>query len=213
MKNKTYASVILDALQNLEFVCGLKQIREYRKDDVTALVEGLTSYCKRIHWMTVNRLEIIFYKGMRGEYGQFYHINEMTLSTWIRQYFENNRNQIGKEISYMQKDSEISDDEKQYWIEKGKERFRDLFNKSRESGVMVSLDEFAPYWFERMQNKGLLDVSKYDVTDQIDLFRKHLRLAGKDYSESVLKAKSNDLVWKMFLQDCINKKIDLTEYI
>ena len=112
MKNRK--KIIIEALLNLEFVSGLKQIREYSKDDMERLVDGLDRFVCTFKWLNNQRLETILSKGMRGEYGQFYHINEMTVSGWVKGYFESNKQQIIKEIAYTHEETQITDEEKHY---------------------------------------------------------------------------------------------------
>jgi len=213
MKNRK--KIIIEALLNLEFVSGLKQIREYSKDDMERLVDGLDRFVGTFNWLNNQRLETILTKGMRGEYGQFYHINEMTVSGWVKGYFESNKQQIIKEIAYTQEETEISDEEKHYWIQMGKERFKELFNKCKETGFIMGLgvDEFPPYWIDKMAKSGVLRLDDYNMDSYKDKAKKVLRLAGLDYSDTVLQAKANDIIWKEFIKDCIDNEIDLTKLI
>lgn len=215
MKTKNRRTIILEALQSLEFVCGLKQIREYSKENVMALVDGLELFCSKFAWLNNSRLESILHKGMRGEYGQFYHINEMTLSGWIKGYFESNKQVIIKEIAYTQEETEISEQEKKHWMELGKKRFTELFQKAKDTGLIpgLSIEEFPPYWISKLANSGVLRLEDYNMDEYKDKARKMLRLQGLDYSDSVLQAKANDVIWKEFIKDCIDKNIDLPKLI
>lgn len=215
MKTKNRKTIILEALENLEFVCGLKQIRDYSKEDLLRLVEGLESFCSKIQWLNNGRLETIMQKGMRGEYGQFFHINEMTLANWIKSYFESNKQVIIKEIAYTQEETEISQEEKDYWMELGKKRFIELFEKAKRTGLIdgLGVDGFPPYWITKLSNSGILRLENYNMDQYKDKARKMLRVSGLDYSESVLQAKANDVIWKEFLKDCIDNEIDLTKMI
>jgi hypothetical protein len=215
MKTKNRKTIILEALQNLEFVCGLKQIRDYSKEDLLRLVDGLELFCSKIQWLTNGRLETILQKGMRGEYGQFYHINEMTLSGWVKSYFESNKQVIIKEIAYNEKETEISEEEKAYWIQLGKERFITLFEKAKSTGLIdgLGVDGFPPYWISKLANTGVLKLENYNMDEYKDKARKMLRIQGLDYSDSVLQAKANEVIWKEFIKDCIDNEIDLTKMI
>jgi hypothetical protein len=215
MKTKNRKTIILEALQNLEFVCGLKQIRDYSKEDLLRLVEGLESFCSKIQWLNNGRLETIMQKGMRGEYGQFFHINEMTLANWVKSYFESNKQIIIKEIAYTQEETEISQEEKEYWMELGKKRFIELFEKAKATGLIdgLGVDGFPPYWITKLANLGVLRLENYNMDQYKDKARKMLRVSGLDYSEYVLQAKANDVIWKEFLKDCIDNEIDLTKMI
>jgi hypothetical protein len=211
MKNRK--EVIIKALLNLEFICGLKQIREYSKEDLNRLVDGLERFVGTFNWLNNQRLETILSKGMRGEYGQFYHINEMTVSGWIKGYFESNKQQIIKEIAYVKDEIEPTEEEKLYWINLGKERFKELFNYAKKTGIIpgLSLKDFPVYWYDKMVNKDVLKPEKYTVDRE--KAKKDLRLANEDYSELSIEAKVKDLVWREFIKDCIDNEIDLAKMI
>jgi hypothetical protein len=215
MKTKNRKTIIIEALENLEFICGLKQIRDYSKEDLLRLVDGLESFCSKIQWLSNGRLETILQKGMRGEYGQFYHINEMTLSGWVKSYFESNKQVIIKEIAYNEKETEISEEEKAYWMQLGKERFITLFEKAKTTGLIdgLGVDGFPPYWISKLANTGVLRLENYNMDEYKDKAKKMLRIQGLDYSDSVLQAKANEVIWKEFIKECIDNEIDLTKMI
>ena len=48
---------ILNHLQKMEFVCGLKQFKEYKEQDATELIECLNDLFRKFGWMTDERVD------------------------------------------------------------------------------------------------------------------------------------------------------------
>jgi hypothetical protein len=122
-KEKTKKEIILDACLNLEFVAGLKQFRDYSKEDKQRLIDCLSECTKAFLWLTNKRLEYILFNGIRGNYGDFYSLNERTLNQWINKYYESNKSNILIELNPKNEDDKLSDEEKEQWRQAGIKRF------------------------------------------------------------------------------------------
>jgi hypothetical protein len=90
--------MILTHLRKMEFVCGLKQFKEYKKEEANELLGCLSKLFGSYGWMTEDRVNYILHAGMRGQYGDFYHVNEKTVSVWINQYYAHHQSQIVQEV-------------------------------------------------------------------------------------------------------------------
>jgi hypothetical protein len=66
--------IILTHLRKMEFVCGLKQFKEYKKEEASELLGCLSKLFGSYGWMTEARVDYILHAGMRGQYGDFYHV-------------------------------------------------------------------------------------------------------------------------------------------
>ena len=212
MKTRTKKEIIFEACNNLEFIAGLKQFREYSKEDKQRLIDCLYEGIKSYKWLNEKRLEYILNHGLRGNYGEFYGLNERTLTQWINRYHESNKQQILLELQPIEKESEVSQEEKEYWIEMGKQRFKANWEKSK-SGNVPDLDEWAPYWYNKMVDKGVLVESRYNLDFVTDQQKKMLRLDRPFFGESELKASVRNKIWKLFILDCIKKGTDLSKMI
>ena len=149
--------IILTHLRKMEFVCGLKQFKEYKEQDATELIEGLSKLFGSYGWMTEARVDYILHAGMRGQYGDFYHVNEKTVSVWINQYYAHHQSQIVQEVQALNnKEKEPSNEEIAYWIEVGKQIFRDNYQYAKDTGFCRDIAEWGMNWFDKFQEKGIL---------------------------------------------------------
>ena len=203
--------IILPHLQKMEFVCGLKQFKEYSKDDGIQLLNCLNKLFTSYGWMTEERVDYILHAGMRGQYGDFYHVNEKTVSVWINQYYAHHQSQIVQEVQAMNNSHrEPSQEEIERWIEIGKQIFRDNYQHAKESGYCRDLSEWGGNWFNKFQEKGILKPWLYQVDEIEKDVRRELRLSTRYIDEVTVGAKSKNKIWKLFILESIkeDKKLD-----
>lgn len=207
--------VILNHLKRMEFVCGLKQFKEYDKSEAIELMNCLENLFRSFSWMNESRVDHILRYGLRGEYGEFYHVNERTVNGWINKYYQNNNSEIVREVIHRHHNQEKSttQEEIDYWINVGKQTFRDKFEESKKTGIVPHLSDWGIYWFARMKEKGILNPDDYPVNEIKHEVRKELRLTERFIEETTVNARAKNKVWKLFIKDCISKQIDLTQYI
>ena len=149
---------------------------------------------------------------MRGNYGDFYGLNERTLVQWVNKYYESNKQQIIMEIQAKEVEQELSNEEKDYWNEMGRKRFLRNWQKSK-GGHIPDLDEWAPYWYNKMVQKKLLIEERYDVEIISAEQKKMLRLDRPFFGESEVRSAVRNRIWKMFILECIQKGPDLSKLI
>jgi hypothetical protein len=211
-KEKTRKEIIFEAIERLEIVSGLKQINDYSKEKIQMLIDVLNDATKGYVWLTNNRLEYIMANGMRGNYGDFYGLNERTLVQWVNKYYESNKQQIIMEIQAKEVEQDLSNEEKDYWNEMGRKRFLRNWEKSK-GGHIPDLDEWAPYWYNKMIQKKLLIEERYDVEIISAEQKKMLRLDRPFFGESEVRSAVRNRIWKMFILECIQKGPDLSKLI
>lgn len=205
---------ILKHLQKMEFVCGLKQFKEYKKEDANELIECLHDLFKKFGWMTEERVDYILQAGMRGQYGDFYHVNEKTVNGWINQYYMHHQSQIVMEVqNASNKEKEPTAEEIAYWIEVGKNIFRENYQHAKDTGFCRDIAEWGINWFNKFQEKGILKPWTYNVEEIEQDVRKELRLTQKWVEESTVGAKSKNKIWKLFILESIREKRDLDKLI
>jgi NADH:ubiquinone oxidoreductase subunit E len=202
---------ILTHLQKMEFVCGLKQFKEYKEEDAKEILECLYKLFVSYGWMNDSRVDYILHAGMRGQYGDFYHVNEKTVNGWISQYYAHHQSQIVQEVQALNnQEKEASPEEIAYWIEIGKQIFRDNYEHAKETGYCKDLAEWGINWFYKFQEKGILKPWEFPVEEIETGVRRELRLSSKWIDESSVSAKSKNRLWKMFILESIkeNKNLD-----
>lgn len=202
---------ILTHLQKMEFVCGLKQFKEYKEEDAIELLNCLNKLFTSYGWMNESRVDYILHAGMRGQYGDFYHVNEKTVSVWINQYYAHHQSQIVQEVQAMNNSHrEPSQEEIERWIEIGKQIFRDNYQHAKESGYCRDLSEWGGNWFNKFQEKGILKPWLYEVDEIEKDVRRELRLTTRYIDEVTVGAKSKNKIWKLFILESIkeNKNLD-----
>jgi NADH:ubiquinone oxidoreductase subunit E len=205
---------ILTHLQKMEFVCGLKQFKEYKEEDAKEILECLYKLFVSYGWMNDSRVDYILHAGMRGQYGDFYHVNEKTVNGWISQYYAHHQSQIVQEVQALNnQEKEASPEEIAYWIEIGKQIFRDNYEHAKETGYCKDLAEWGINWFYKFQEKGILKPWEYPVEDIETGVRRELRLSSKWIDESSVSAKSKNRLWKMFILESIKEKRNLDKLI
>jgi len=207
-------ATILKHLQKMEFVCGLKQFKDYNQDEANELLKCLVDLFSKYGWMTEARVDYILQAGMRGHYGDFYHVNEKTVSVWINQYYAHHQSQIVQEVQALNnKEKEPTDEEIAYWIEIGKQIFRDNYQHAIETGFCRDLAEWGVNWFNKFQEKGILKPWEFNVENLESDVRKELRLTTRYVEESTVGAKTKNKIWKLFILDAIKNKKDLDKII
>ena len=205
---------ILKHLQKMEFVCGLKQFKEYKKEDANELIECLHDLFKKFGWMTEERVDYILQAGMRGQYGDFYHVNEKTVNGWINQYYMHHQSQIVMEVqNASNKEKEPSAEEIAYWIEIGKNIFRENYQHAKDTGFCRDISEWGVNWFNKFQEKGILKPWAYNVEEIEQEVRKELRLTKHWVEESTVGAKSKNKIWKLFILESIRENRELDKLI
>jgi hypothetical protein len=195
----------------MEFVCGLKQFKEYKKEEATELLGCLSKLFGSYGWMSEARVDYILNAGMRGQYGDFYHVNEKTVSVWINQYYAHHQSQIVQEVQALNnKEKEPTTEEIAYWIEIGKQIFRDNYQHAKETGFCRDIAEWGINWFNKFQEKGILKPWEFNVEQIENDARKELRLTTRYVEESTVGAKTKNKIWKLFILDAIknNKNLD-----
>lgn len=206
--------VILKHLEKMEFVCGLKQFREYSKENALELIDCLESQFKSMGWMTEERVDYILRAGMRGHYGEFYHVNEKTVSGWISQYYNHHQSTIIQEIQAMNnQEEEKSPEEIAMWIEIGKDIFRENYRHAKETGSIRDLGEWGPNYFGIFQEKGILKPWLFPVEEIEADVRKELRLVQKYVDQVSVGAKARNRIWKLFIRESIEKNLNLDQLI
>ena len=203
--------IILTHLRKMEFVCGLKQFKEYKKEEASELLGCLSKLFGSYGWMTEARVDYILHAGMRGQYGDFYHVNEKTVSVWINQYYAHHQSQIGQEVQALNnKEKEPSNEEIAYWIEVGKQIFRDNYQYAKDTGFCRDIAEWGMNWFNKFQEKGILKPWEFNVEEMENDVRRELRLTVRYVDETSVGAKTKNKIWKLFILDAIkeNKNLD-----
>jgi hypothetical protein len=203
--------IILTHLRKMEFVCGLKQFKEYKKEEASELLGCLSKLFGSYGWMTEARVDYILHAGMRGQYGDFYHVNEKTVSVWINQYYAHHQSQIVQEVQALNnKEKEPSNEEIAYWIEVGKQIFRDNYQYAKETGFCRDIAEWGMNWFNKFQEKGILKPWEFNVEEMENDVRKELRLTVRYVDETSVGAKTKNRIWKLFILQAIreNKELD-----
>jgi hypothetical protein len=206
--------IILTHLRKMEFVCGLKQFKEYKKEEASELLGCLSKLFGSYGWMTEARVDYILHAGMRGQYGDFYHVNEKTVSVWINQYYAHHQSQIVQEVQALNnKEKEPTSEEIAYWIEIGKQIFRDNYQHAKETGFCRDLAEWGVNWFNKFQEKGILKPWEFNVEEMENDVRKELRLTVRYVDEVSVGAKTKNKIWKLFILQAIREKKDLDKLI
>ena len=203
--------IILTHLRKMEFVCGLKQFKEYKKEEASELLGCLSKLFGSYGWMTEARVDYILHAGMRGQYGDFYHVNEKTVSVWINQYYAHHQSQIVQEVQALNnKEKEPSNEEIAYWIEVGKQIFRDNYQYAKETGFCRDIAEWGMNWFNKFQEKGILKPWEFNVEEMENDVRRELRLTVRYVDETSVGAKTKNRIWKLFILEAIrqNKELD-----
>jgi hypothetical protein len=206
--------IILTHLRKMEFVCGLKQFKEYKKEEASELLGCLSKLFGSYGWMTEARVDYILHAGMRGQYGDFYHVNEKTVSVWINQYYAHHQSQIVQEVQALNnKEKEPTSEEIAYWIEIGKQIFRDNYQHAKETGFCRDLAEWGVNWFNKFQEKGILKPWDFNVEEMENDVRKELRLTVRYVDETSVGAKTKNKIWKLFILQAIRENKDLDKLI
>jgi len=206
--------IILKHLQKMEFVCGLKQFKEYSQEDGVELLNCLNKLFTSYGWMNESRVDYILHAGMRGQYGDFYHVNEKNVSGWINQYYAHHQSQIVQEVQAMNRvDREPTEEEIAQWIEIGKQIFRDNYQSAKESGFCKDLAEWGGNWFNKFQEKGILKPWEYPVEDIEKDVRRELRISTRYIDEVTVGAKSKNKIWKLFILESIKENRNLDKLI
>jgi len=207
-------ATILKHLQKMEFVCGLKQFKDYNQEDAKEILECLGKLFSSYGWMNDDRVDYILHAGMRGQYGDFYHVNEKTVNGWISQYYSHHQSQIVQEVQALNnQEKEASPEEIAYWVEIGKQIFRDNYEHARETGYCKDLAEWGINWFYKFQEKGILKPWEYPVEDIEKDVRRELRLTTRHIDEVMVGGKSKNKLWKMFILESIKEKRNLDKLI
>ena len=198
----------------MEFVCGLKQFKDYNQEDAKEILECLGKLFASYGWMNDDRVDYILHAGMRGQYGDFYHVNEKTVNGWISQYYAHHQSQIVQEVQALNnQEKEASPEEIAYWVEIGKQIFRDNYKHARETGYCKDLAEWGINWFYKFQEKGILKPWEYPVEDIEKDVRRELRLTTRHIDEVMVGGKSKNKLWKMFILESIKEKRNLDKLI
>ena len=164
--------------------------------------------------MNESRVDYILYAGMRGQYGDFYHVNEKNVSGWINQYYAHHQSQIVQEVQAMNRvDREPTEEEIAQWIEIGKQIFRDNYQSAKESGFCKDLAEWGGNWFNKFQEKGILKPWEYPVEDIEKDVRRELRISTRYIDEVTVGAKSKNKIWKLFILESIKENRNLDKLI
>ena len=119
---------------------GKNIFKEYKEQEANQLIDCLNDLFKKYGWMTDERVDYILQAGMRGQYGDFYHVNEKTVNTWIMQYYHHHQSQIVQEVQAKNnQEKEATDEEIKHWIEVGKNIFKENYKLAKETGTCAIL--------------------------------------------------------------------------
>lgn len=203
--------ILKEWLKKLEFMTGLKQFREMSIEDMKSLLDCLEEKVKEYHWMTESRLNEIMKKGMEGNYGDFYSINVRTVSQWCSLYYEHHKQLIIVENFPRESDPEKSQDEIDYWLNKGKEMFADCWERAKE-GEIRPLAEWIPTNYQKFVDLGILKEENYRFDENYE--SRMMRIEkGLAFSAQMLIPRKKEMVWRQFIKDMISKGVDLTQYL
>jgi hypothetical protein len=203
--------IIKSWLQKMEFITGLKQIRELSVDDLKMLVDFLESKAKEYSWMTDARLNEIMKRGMEGGYGEFYHMNVKTLSVWCNTYYEHHKQKIMVEQFPKTSDPAQSEEEVQYWKQVARKMFLDSWEKAK-TGEIRPLAEWLPSTYDKCIEAGLLNEGDYPFDE--NRAKKELRIEkGLGFLNSMLVSRKKESIWRRFIQDCVRMGVDLPNEI
>lgn len=206
--------IIVKHLKKMEFVCGLKQFKEYKEEEAFVLIDCLNDLFKKYGWMTEERVDYILQAGMRGQYGDFYHVNEKTVNTWIMQYYHHHQSQIVQEVQAKNnQEKEATDEEIKHWIEVGKNIFKENYKLAKETGTCADLSDWGINWFNKFQERGILKPWEFDVEEIENQERKNMRLINTYVNESTVGARSRNKIWKLFILKSIQENAKLDELI
>lgn len=213
-REPTRAEIIVNELKQFEIITGQRGLSELSKATALELVSLMESEFSRHPWMNKTRIKTILSDGMRGKFGDVFGLNLRTIMKWIDGYFQNNQHQIKVELAQAQKvETEPTEEEKNYWLEVGRENFRDKWALAKEGGTILPLFDWGVYWFDKFKKNGLLIEERYNVQKIIDDERRRQRLITRQISETVVGYEVKNSVWKLFVREAISKKVDLTKYI
>jgi hypothetical protein len=206
--------IILKHLSKMEFVCGLKQFREYSSEDAKELLECLLKLFTAYGWMSEERVDYIIHSGMRGHYGDFYHVNEKTVSGWINKYYAHHQSTIIQEVQAKNAiEKTETPEEIAYWIEIGKQIFRTNYESAMNTGHVKDLSEWGMNWWDKFCDKGILKPWDFPVEEIEANVKKELRIAGQWADESKIAGRSRNKIWRLFIQMAIHEKMDLHKLI
>lgn len=212
-KQKTHREVISFYLKDMEFMTGLKQVRDMGEGDIKKLVDYLENVVFRYRsWLNVKRLEIIFDNGFLGKYGDFYGMNAKTLDKWINFYHSQNVNQITSELQNKETDKRISEAEIAKWRNLARENFLKQWNYSVQNKKVRDLIEWNPWFFNHFQDKGILKPEKYPIADFEKEAKTLNRLSGRGAAASLVP-QVNNMIWKSFILECVENGPDLGSLI
>jgi len=206
--------IILTHLEKMEFVCGLKQFKEYKVEEAEQLLDCLFKLFSSYGWMNEARVDYILHAGLRGQYGEFYHVNEKTVNGWISQYYQHHQSQIVQEImTKNNQEKTYTDEEIKYWMEIGKQIFKDNYQHAKDTGFCKDLYEWGMNWFNKFQEQGILKPWTYPVDEIENDVRKELRLTKPFFDEVTVGAKAKNRIWKLFILESIKEKRNLDKLI
>jgi hypothetical protein len=206
--------IILTHLEKMEFVCGLKQFKEYKVEEAEQLLDCLFKLFSSYGWMNEARVDYILHAGLRGQYGEFYHVNEKTVNGWISQYYQHHQSQIVMEIQAKNnQEKTYTDEEIKYWMEIGKQIFKDNYQYAKDTGFCKDLSEWGMNWFNKFQEQGILKPWTYPVDEIENDVRKELRLTKPFFDELNVASKAKNKIWKLFILESIKEKRNLDKLI
>lgn len=211
---KTRKEIITESLLDLEFITGLKQIKEYTKDEASRLVNALDDLFASHKWMNNARVQSILKQGMLGNYGEVYHINLKTVSRWIEKYKQNHQHQINLEMQFSKpEEKKATQDEIDFWIEIGKKRFREKYKISERTGNVPHISDWGPHWYHRMIEAGHLNESKFDMDSHEKVVKQSLRLESKFINQIEVLARVKNRVWAQFILSKIKEGVTAEELL
>lgn len=219
MKNKqepTKRQIIIEELMKFEIITGQTGVSKLTKAEISILLDMVVEEFSRHPWMNNARIRAILLKGMKGELGtEIYGLNLLQIKRWINEYFKNNQYHLKAEMVNKQEVKEQTPEEKKYWLEIGKRNFEYKWTLAVEGGTISSLYDFGIYWYDRFLKSGLLRPEDYDVPALRQKVEHEERISsiGRVLNNSIVDYKVKDRIFRSFIKDCIDNKVDLPKYL
>jgi hypothetical protein len=148
-----------------------------KKDVVLITREVYKDLEKKYKGLTLKEIEYIFEQGIRGEYGDNYGINVISINRWLKTYYHSEeRKQALKEITFvgLPQQTEPTEQEKQAIREKMVEK---AFAEFRKNGFTPDHGRVAYKYLDEM---GLINFSDEEIKLMKEIAEKELAQEDKD---------------------------------
>jgi len=201
-------NIVKTSVMNLELLTGLRQIERLSDDQVKELIDILHDKMESYKWMDDSRASIILENGLDGKYGEFFGLNKLTISNWCEKYYQNNIHTLIREVQPNFIQNEKTQDEIDEIMKIDKENFISRWENAKE-GAIAPLFDWNPFNYSKLVDRGILVESKYKFDR--DNVSKAMRMQDRFVPESKILSIQREVIWSQFIDDCIEKGIDLPE--